>query len=99
MLGDNFGDFFFFFFFSCSKLTQILAIYIFSSGSYCTDVNGKLVRHGDPFIPKGNNVCQHCRCLNGVKQQCFTAECALPTCKDYKAVPGKCCAYTCPSGE
>ncbi|XP_067033753.1 uncharacterized protein [Acropora muricata] len=67
--------------------------------SYCTDVNGKLVRQGDPFIPKGNNVCQHCRCLNGLAQQCFAAECALPTCKDYKAVPGKCCAYTCPSGN
>ncbi|XP_068678292.1 uncharacterized protein [Montipora capricornis] len=66
--------------------------------SHCTDVNGKQVKHEDPFVPKGK-VCQHCTCLNGYARECVPAKCAVPTCKDYKAVPGECCAYTCPSGN
>lgn len=70
-----------------------------SNESYCIDVNGKTVKHGDPFVPQGNNFCRHCKCLSGEAKECFTTDCAVPTCKDYKAVPGKCCAYTCPSGS
>ena len=66
--------------------------------SFCTDINGNNVKHGDPFVPEGNDFCLHCKCLGGKAEECFTTGCAKPTCKDYKAVPGKCCAYTCPSG-
>lgn len=64
----------------------------------CYDINGNKVKHGDPFVPEGNDFCHHCKCLSGQAAQCFTTECAVPTCEDYKAIPGKCCAYTCPSG-
>lgn len=66
--------------------------------SFCNDIDGNRVKHGDPFVPEGNDFCLHCKCLSGQAEECFTTECAVPTCKDYKAVPGKCCAYTCPSG-
>lgn len=69
-----------------------------STEASCYDINGNKVKHGEPFVPEGNDFCYHCKCLSGQAAQCFTTECAVPTCEDYKAIPGKCCAYTCPSG-
>ena len=76
----------------------LVMLFSFSIESYCSDINGNKVKHGDSFVPQGDDFCRHCKCLSGRAEQCFTTECAVPTCKGYKAVPGKCCAFTCPSG-
>lgn len=78
---------------------EVISFFNFNSTeAFCYDINGNKVKHGDPFVPEGNDFCHHCKCLSGQAAQCFTTECAVPTCEDYKAIPGKCCAYTCPSG-
>lgn len=78
---------------------EVISFFNFNSTeAFCYDINGNKVKHGDPFVPEGNDFCYHCKCLSGQAAQCFTTECAVPTCEDYKAIPGKCCAYTCPSG-
>lgn len=62
----------------------------------CYDINGNKVSSGRYFIPQ-KDACLHCKCSDGEPQACVLAKCAKPTCKDYKSIPGKCCAYTCPS--
>lgn len=68
--------------------------------SFCTDINGNNIKNGASFVPKPkqDNFCLHCTCSFGQAKDCIKAECAIPTCKNYKPVPGKCCSYTCPSG-
>lgn len=80
---------------------NLLFYSVFSSESFCTDINGNNIKNGASFVPKPkeDNFCLHCTCTFGQAKDCIKAECAIPTCKNYKPVSGKCCAYTCPSGN
>ncbi|XP_032234143.2 integral membrane protein DGCR2/IDD isoform X2 [Nematostella vectensis] len=67
----------------------------FRAADSCYDIDGNQVANGQSYVPSGNNACVHCKCVSGGPEECFTTKCAVPTCQKYKALPGKCCAYTC----
>jgi len=62
----------------------------------CTDINDKVIQNGKYYVPPGENACRNCKCVFGQPGECYTTKCAVPTCKDYKAVAGQCCRFTCP---
>ena len=82
---------------SCTnnKLHQTILL---SLETGCYDINGNKVSRGRYFIPQ-KDACLQCKCSDGEPEACVLTKCAKPTCTDYKSIPGKCCAYTCPSGE
>ncbi|XP_020913239.1 integral membrane protein DGCR2/IDD isoform X2 [Exaiptasia diaphana] len=62
----------------------------------CTDINNNKISNGKYYVPPGENACRNCKCVFGQPGECYTTKCAVPTCKDYKAVAGQCCRFTCP---
>lgn len=60
----------------------------------CVDEQRNTILPGHRYVSK-QDPCISCICVAGRGILCSAVMCALPTCRDWDPVPGKCCEYKC----